>query len=164
MKKRFLLSLYTILILSTLTAQTNTIVRYLDVESDKNIRQNTDQKLCLSCSDNNLIIDGDESLGIIELEFSGINSFGLAKEVYLIMNVANVEYAESGSGFKVFLNNEEVGNISRVNRNTSFVIKLNASKINKLESVKLVLKTAGSDGLYLLSKKSGFGAILRLDY
>ena len=66
----------TILMSSAIFAQNSSMSRYLNVDSDKNIRKYTDSKLCLSCSDDNFIVDGDESFGYVELEFSDINTYG----------------------------------------------------------------------------------------
>jgi hypothetical protein len=138
--------------------------RYLNVINDKNIRENTDQKNCLSCSENNFVIDGNESKGYVELEFNSINNYGQPNKIQLIMNIADVEYAESGDGFSVYYENEKIGSIQNVARNKSFVIELTPSSIAKHDKIKLVLKGNGGDGLYVLSKKSGFGAVLKLQY
>ena len=80
------------------------------------------------------------------------------------MNVSDEKWAESGEGFGVFFNDEKIGNIDNVSRNSCFVVNLNALKITGKKNIKLVLKANGNDGLYLLSKKSGFGAVLKLQY
>jgi len=164
MKKIISTLAFIILIISSLNAQSYIKVRFINVESDKNIRQNTAHNLCVSCSDESFIVDGDESLGTIELNFSGVTATGPAKAIYLIMNAANVEYAESGEGFKVYYNNQEVGNINRVYRNAVLQIKLDAAKIKNQNTLRLILKTTSKDGSYLASKKTGFGAVLKLEY
>lgn len=164
MKNILLISAISILIISSAVAQDYPKTRYLNVKSDKNIRIHTNPEFCLSCSESNFIVDGNESKGYVELNFSGINSYGQAKKAELIMNVPDVNWAESGDGISVFYKNEKIGNINTLRRNSYFLINLNTSLFAGNENVKLVLKANGNDGLYLMSKKSGFGAVLKLQY
>ena len=164
MKKILLSFSFSVLIITSVVSQNSTKVRYINVLNDKNIIIHTKPEFCTSCSDQIFVLDGNESLGYVELNFSGINSFSKAKAIILIMNVADVEWAESGNGFSVFFNNEKIGSISNLSRNSCFSIDLNVSKIAGNKNIKLVLKANGDDGLYLLSKKSGFGAVLKLQY
>lgn len=164
MKIILLISAILLLFITSGLSQDYPKARYLNVENDKNIRKNMEHKLCLSCSDNNFIVDGNESYGYIELEFSGINAFGRPKAIELIVNTSDVEWAESGDGFAVYFMDDKIGSIAKVSRNTCNVVSLNVSKLVDAKNIKLVLKANGSDGLYILSKKSGFGPVLKLQY
>ena len=137
MKNIILIPTILILIITSVVAQDYPKARYLNIQNDKNIRPDSDKKLCVSCSDNNFIIDGDESHGYIELNFSGIDLYGQAKIIKLIMNTADVKWAESGDGFGVYFNDEKIGNIANVSRNSCFVINLNSSKIADKKNIKL---------------------------
>jgi hypothetical protein len=164
MKKSISISIILLTISLNALSQNQPLTRYLNVVNDKNIRPNADPKLCASCSENNFVVDGNETSGYIELEFEGINTFGQVKEVELYLNCANVEWAESNDGLSVYLGNDKVGSIPAIARNSSFIVKLDASKIGLNKNIKLTLKGNGKDGLYILSKKSGFGAVLKLMY
>ena len=162
---KYLLSLLVYLLSIQLSfAQSYPKTRYLKVTNDKNIREHTNPEFCASCSENNYVVDGNESLGYVELEFTGINNYGQAAKIQLIMNTADVEYAESGNGLSVYFGNNKIGSIPNVARNKSFVVELNSSAIANLDKVRLVLIANGDDGLYVLSKKTGFGAVLKLQY
>ncbi len=139
-------------------------VRYLNVVNDKNIRENTEPKNCVSCSENDFIIDGNESKGYVELEFTGVSNYGQPTSIQLIINVSNVEYAESNNGCSVYLGDKKIGNITNVNKNRSFSVELIKSEIAGKNNIKLILRGNGDDGLYVLSKKTGFGAVLKLQY
>lgn len=164
MKKLSLIFVATLIIFNTSQAQDYPKMRYLSVNNDNNIRINVKKELCVSCSDYNFIVDGDESKGYIELDFIDVNSYGKITKAELIMNVSDAEYSESGHGFSVYVDDTKVGNISNVARNRSFIINLDAGVISKYKTLKLSLKANGKDGLYLLSKKSGYGAVLKLQY
>ncbi|NJO90447.1 MAG: hypothetical protein HC831_16945 [Chloroflexia bacterium] len=84
-------------------------VRYLNAVSDKNVRENIEPQNCVSCSENDFIIDGNESKGTVELEFTGLNDCGQPVSIQLIMNVSNVEYAESNNGCSVYLGDKKIG-------------------------------------------------------
>jgi hypothetical protein len=139
-------------------------VRYINVGSDSNSLGNYDRSGCLSCSESTYIIDGDECLGDVVLEFNDVDNFNRVKTVSLIMNCADVEWAETGTGFKVFMDNQQIGSISSVYRDSGFSLNLDASKLRGKSYVKLILKPVGIDGVYIMSKKSGFGALLKLEY
>jgi hypothetical protein len=144
-----------------LTGQT---VRYVNVSTDQNIKENYTQEGCISCSDQVYIIDGDECLGRVILDFSNVDPYSRVKTVSLIMNIADVEWAETNTGIQVFLDDQIVGSLSSMTRNASFSVNLDASKIRGKSNMKLVLKAGGPDGLYVMSKSSGFGAVLKLDF
>lgn len=145
-------------------SQTMPKARYLNVENDKNILVHTGTEFCANCSEKNYVLDGNESLGYVELYFSSVSNHGKPTKAQLIMNVADVEYAESGNGFAVFYQDEKIGSIQQVARNSCLVIELKHTEIANSNRIKLILKANGDDGLYLLSKKSGFGAVLKLQY
>ena len=164
MKNSLLTVVILILIFTNCFAQEYPKTRYLNVQSDKSIRMNMSPEFCQNCSESIFILDGDESKGYIELNFSGINVFGQAQKIELILNVPDVKWAESANGVSVFLNDEKIGNLNNVRRNSYFLINLNVSVLSDNNDVKLILKANGNDGLYLFSKKSGFGAVLKLQY
>lgn len=164
MKNIFLSLVISILIFTSGFAQEYPKTRYLNVQSDNSIRMNMGHEFCLSCSESIFILDGDESKGYVELNFSGLNLYGQAQKIELILNVPDVKWAESANGVSVFFNNEKIGNTDNVRRNSYFLINLNVSVLSENNDVKLVLKANGNDGLYLFSKKSGFGAVLKLQY
>lgn len=149
---------------SFLTAQIADKARYINVLSDKNIRVNMEPQNCASCSENSFIIDGNESLGYVELEFTGLRDFGQASRFQLIVNIADVEYAESNQGLSIYIEDKKVGTIQAVQRNRSFTVELLKSAIVDKNSVKIVLRGNGDDGIYISSKHSGFGAVLKLQY
>ena len=91
MKNIILIPTILILIITSVVAQDYPKARYLNIQNDKNIRPDSDKKLCVSCSDNNFIIDGDESHGYIELNFSGIDLYGQAKMAKAMNDQKNVE-------------------------------------------------------------------------
>lgn len=144
-----------------LTGQT---VRYVNVNTDQNIKDNYTQAGCISCSDQVYIIDGDECLGRVTLDFSNVDSYNRVKTVSLIMNIADVEWAETNTGIQVYMDDQNVGSLISMSRNASFSINLDASKIRGKSNIRLVLKAGGPDGFYVMSKSSGFGAVLKLEY
>lgn len=145
-------------------SQSYPTARYLNVDSDKHIIIHSKKEFCSSCSESIILVDGDESESYVELNFNYVNSHGTIQKAELIMNCPDVEWAESGEGFSVYINDVKIGSITKIERNRMFSIKLNASELNKHKKVTFTLKANGADGTYLYSKHSGFGAVLKLQY
>jgi hypothetical protein len=140
------------------------ITRVINAKSDKNTVLDTGPNFAASKSDQCYIVDGNESKGYIEMEFEDLNASKSPQIITLVVNCADVEYAESLNGFSVFVNSQKVGSISQINRNSNVEIPLDVNVLKSKSAVTLTLKANGEDGLYLLSKKSGFGAYLVFTY
>ncbi|MBN1252310.1 MAG: hypothetical protein JXA16_09235, partial [Bacteroidales bacterium] len=156
--KSLLLSpIFIFIILNHSFSQNNSgIIRYFEVKSDKNITLEEGPNYSVSKSDKCYIVDGNESKGYVELDFDVPNFYNNPKSISLIINSADVEYAESSGGFSVFYNNTKVGNISQVYRNAKIEISIDNNILKSAKKINLVIKANNDDGLYLLSKKSGF--------
>jgi hypothetical protein len=140
------------------------IIRFIEVKSDKNIVLEHGANFAASKSDECFIIDGNESKGYMELNFEGMDPSMSAKSITLVVNTADVEYAETLTGFSVFLGAQKLGSISQLSRNAHARIPLDLNFLNSGKNVTLTIKANGDDGLYLLSKKSGFGSYLAITY
>ncbi|PKN73920.1 MAG: hypothetical protein CVU52_06940 [Deltaproteobacteria bacterium HGW-Deltaproteobacteria-10] len=158
--KRIIFALVLCLITTNVFAQdikTGNIT-FIPVSEDANITQKKDG----GESDLYYVIDGDESMGKVLLTFDIPKTIPKAREMYLIVNIPNKEWAESADGFEIGAGKATVGMIKSVARNSWVEIKLNVNSMPTDGKVELVLKTAKTDGLYVCSKKSGRGAYLKI--
>ena len=148
----------------TFSQRKDGVTRVINVKSDKNTILETGPDFAASKTDECYIVDGNESKGYVEMEFEGINSSKTPQIITLVVNCADVEYAESSNGLSVFIDSQKVGNISQINRNSKAEILLDTNVLKSSNKIMLTLKANGDDGLYLLSKKSGYGAYLIVTY
>jgi hypothetical protein len=139
-------------------------VRHIGVKSDKNIVPDTKPDFAISRSDQCYIIDGNESKGYVELEFEVEGVSKAPQTITLVTNCADVEYAESAEGFSVFLDSQKLGSITQLYRNAAVEVPLDVNFLKSTKKFTLSLKANGEDGLYLLSKKSGFEPFLLITY
>ena len=135
-------------------------VTFIAVSDDMNITQKKDG----AESDLYYVVDGDESMGQIILTFDIPRTLTKAKEMYLIVNIPDKEWAESPDGFEIGAGNNTVGMIKSVARNSWAEIRLNINLLPADGRIELLLKTTKTDGLYICSKKSGLGAYLKMIY
>lgn len=140
------------------------IVRFISVTSDNNTVLETGPEFCVSKSDKCYIIDGNESKGYADMTFENIDVPTIPQSFVLIVNICDVEYAESSTGFSVFIGNQHLGSINQFNRNARAEVTLDPNQLKSKDSVTLTIKANGEDGLYIYSKKSGFGATLMITY
>jgi hypothetical protein len=164
--KLLVLSCLSYLLINNFTySQTNSsVIRCVAVKSDKNIILETGPSFAESKTDECYIVDGNESKGYIELEFEGINASKAPQSITLILNSADVEYAETSNGLSVFIDSQNAGTISQIYRNERVEIPLDVNILKSKNKFLITLKANGDDGLYLLSKKSGYGPFLLITY
>jgi hypothetical protein len=166
MKIKFLVLNFLLIIITSFafSQNGNGWIRYIAEKSDKNIIPDNNPTFAVLQSDKCFIIDGNESKGYIELVFERVSASKVPQTITLIANCADVEYAESLDGFSVFLGSQKLGNSSVLNRNSRVEIPLDIDMLKSNNNFTLTLKANGEDGLYLLSKKSGFGPFLVITY
>ncbi len=128
---------------------------FIHTERDTNTLKSNDTL----ATDMFYIIDGDESKGEVILTFNLTENY---KEAYLIVNIPDREWAETNDGFDIFLKDKKVASISSAARNSWLEIKLDHTLLPASGTVEFTLRSIKNDGLYICSKKSGKGAVLKV--
>lgn len=155
--KIFILALLCTLYSCIAFAQTPTTgnVTFIPVKSDTNSKANNDTL----ATDMFYIIDGDESKGQVTLNFDITSGF---KAVYLIVNIPDREWAETNDGFEIYYQDKKVATVTKAARNSWLEIKLDHTLLPASGTIELLLLSKKNDGLYICSKKSGKGAVLKI--
>lgn len=130
-------------------------VTFIPVNHDKNIKANDDTL----ATDMFYIIDGDESKGEVVLNFTITSK---CKEIYLIVNIPDREWAETNDGFEIFYADKKLATVTKAARNSWLEIKLDNTQLPNSGTIELHLKSKKNDGLYICSQKSGKGAVLKV--
>jgi hypothetical protein len=136
----------------------------LDVFRDRNFDSRDFQRIELK-NKINYSIDGNQSNGMVELEFENTAPFsGTPEEAILIVKVSDTINSSSFDGFSVRSEGREVGinKMSGPGELLEIPLKVNSIPWNHL--LTLTLETDVTDGTRIKSKKSGHGAKLRLKY
>jgi|GEM_PF-4839356 len=116
-------------------------------------------------TDSVYIIDADETKGYAEFFFAD-DASGLSapKKMSLLLNTADIAGAESADGFTVFCDGKKAGFANNAPRAGFVEVPLDMSVFKDLSYFSLFVRANGNDGLYVLSRRSGFGAVLIKTY
>lgn len=136
--------------------------RFVHAKADSNIL-NRDAEKDNMATDTSFLIDGDKTMGRVELVFTD-DFKGAPKSALLIVNASDADYAESNDGFSVYVSDKKIGSSGKVARNSRVAVKLDPAVFAKGAALTLTLKADGIDGTYIRSLKSGFGPVLELGY
>ncbi len=132
-------------------------VVFAPVISDRNVTEKADALQ----SERFYVVDGDESKGQAVLVFEGVPR---PREAFLILNIADIDWADSNDGFEVALAGSPIASVSKLARNSWLQVRLDPSRLPEKGNFELTIRTSKTDGFYVCSKKSGRGAVLRLIY
>ncbi|HOS38307.1 MAG TPA: hypothetical protein PLG31_01135 [Spirochaetota bacterium] len=154
-----LLAVIMIAVLAVAAAAATGNVRFVNVSVDKN------GLVMKELKEEQYWVDTGGIKRIVELHFSDPQLFSRRPAgLSLILNIPDIEEADSEDGLDVFLNDRPVGSVPRVARNTWLEIPLDVSAFDSAPEFFLVIKSKTSDSIAIASKKSGFGAVIKAVY
>jgi len=116
-------------------------------------------------TDSVYIIDADETRGYAEFFFAD-DAAGLSapRKMSLLLNTADIADAESAEGFTVLCDGKKAGYAKNTPRAGVVEVQLDLSAFKDLSYFSLFVRANGNDGLYVLSRRSGFGAVIIKTY
>lgn len=148
-----------VLILAALASAAPGNVRYVNVSVDKN------GLVMKELKEEQYWVDTGGIQRIIELHFADPQLFAKRPAgLSLILNIPDIDDADSEDGLEVFLKERKVGFIPQIARNTWLEIPLDVTAFDTASEFVLVIKSKTSDSIAVASKKSGFGAVIKAVY
>ena len=115
-------------------------------------------------NDANFIIDGDESRGWVRLVFqNSALAGGNVRTARLLLKTSDAKYADSAHGLIVRKGSAVLGRSGAVGRNSLVEIPLALASPDHGGRLELLLAAAGTDGVYIRSRASGFGSALQVE-
>lgn len=116
-------------------------------------------------TDSVYIIDADETRGYAELVFAD-DAAGLSapKKMTLLVNTADIGGTESLDGLSVFCDGKKAGSVKNTPRSGLVEVPLDMTVFKDTSYFSLFIRANGNDGLYILSRRSGFGAVVVKSY
>jgi len=152
-------------LLATSVDAQNALAHYLIVAADENILDNPQAEKDSGVGNEVYVIDGNESKGYVNLFFrDSYLPSGKPREIHLLISIPDKKWADSETGFQVFLDGKAVGSVKKFPQKTTIAVPLSVPNVASLRNCKLTVKASGDDGFYIMSQVSGFGAVIKLTY
>jgi hypothetical protein len=108
-------------------------------------------------------VDGDENEGKVELVFEAGSVFSRSvPDVYLVLRIPDVDWADSVDGLRVMWEGREIGRLAGAERDTTVEIPLTFDITRPQDRIELLLENPGTDGIAVAATRSGEGPQLKV--